>query len=101
LNLQEEFRRGRGRKLGKVGEELQQLLRGWVAYYRMTEVKASFDQLGEWIRRKVRAILRRQWKRLSTRRKELVRRGVSPEREATSAYNGRGPWWNAGASHMN
>jgi RNA-directed DNA polymerase len=33
--------------------------------------------------------------------KELLKRGLDPERAKASAFNGRGPWWNAGASHMN
>jgi len=95
------FRRGRGRNLGRFCEELSVILRGWVAYYRMSEVKASFEMLDKWIRRKLRSLLWRQWKRPRTRMKELVRRGLSPERAAASAFNGRGPWWNARASHMN
>jgi RNA-directed DNA polymerase len=31
----------------------------------------------------------------------MMRRGLVEERAWKSAYNGRGPWWNAGASHMN
>jgi RNA-directed DNA polymerase len=99
--LKEEFGRGKGRNVGKVCEDLQGILRGWVAYYRMAEVKVSFEQLDSWIRRRLRGIIWRQWKRPNTRRKELMRRGMSPDRAATSARNGRGPWWNAGSSHMN
>jgi RNA-directed DNA polymerase len=94
------LRRGRGRNLRKVCQELSIVLRGWVVYYRMSDVKVSFDRLDEWIRRKLRAILWRQWKRPPTRRKELVKRGLEAARAAASASNGRGPWWNAGASHM-
>jgi len=94
-------RRGRGRNLGRFCKELSVLLRGWVAYYRMSEVKARFEELDEWMRRKLRGLFWRQWKRPRTRFRELVRRGLSPERAAASAYNGRGPWWNASASHMN
>ena len=36
-----------------------------------------------------------------TRRKKLIALGLNPERARLSAGNGRGPWWNAGASHMN
>jgi RNA-directed DNA polymerase len=94
------LRRARGRNLGRVCQELSVVLRGWVAYYRMSEVKASFEGLDGWIRRKLRAALWRQWKRPRTRRKELAKRGLDEARAAVSAYNGRGPWWNAGASHM-
>ena len=95
------LRAGRGRSLSWVCRQLSRVLRGWVAYYRLAEVKASFEMLDQWIRRKLRCILWRQWKRPRTRLKELARRGLDPERARVSAMNGRGPWYNAGASHMN
>ena len=95
------LRAGRGRSLGRVCQQLSRVVRGWVAYYRLAEVKASFEMLDQWIRRKLRCILWRQWKRPRTRLKELVRRGLDPERARASAMNGHGPWYNAGASHMN
>ena len=64
-------------------------------------VKGVFEELDGWIRRKLRCILWRQWKRHRTQFKELCRRGLDHERARRSAWNGRGPWWNAGASHMN
>jgi RNA-directed DNA polymerase len=95
------LRRGRGRNLGRVCVELSVIIRGWVAYFRLSEVKASFEVLDQWLRRKLRCILWRQWKRPRTRAKELAKRGIEQVRAYPSAYNGRGPWWNAGASHMN
>lgn len=99
--LRELYRRASGRNLGRFCRELRVILRGWVVYFRMSEVKSSFEMLDMWIRRKLRALLWRQWKRPRTRAKKLARCGLSPARAAMSAYNGRGPWWNAGASHMN
>ena len=95
------LRRGRGRNLDSVIGELSRRVRGWVAYFRMVEVTGSFEELDGWIRRKLRCVLWRQWKRPRTRFKELCRRGIDEVRAAASAFNGRGPWWNAGASHMN
>ena len=95
------LRRGRGASLARTCEELAPLLRGWTAYYRKVETKESFEVLDEWIRRKLRVIYWRQWKRPRTRYRELMRRGIDPERARLSAGNGRGPWWNAGARHMN
>lgn len=95
------LRSGRGRNIRRVVEELGRVTRGWVAYYRMVEVKASFEELDGWIRRKLRCILWRQWKRPHTRFKKLRRLGLDEARAKASAGNGLGPWWNAGASHMN
>ena len=99
--LREVFRRGRGRSLLKVVTELTPILRGWINYFRLAEVKGAFEDLDAWVRRKSRCILWRQWKRSWARARNLMKRGLSEERAWRSATNGRGPWWNAGASHMN
>jgi RNA-directed DNA polymerase len=92
--------RGRGRRLADVVTELNLATRGWVAYFRLAEAKTSFEDLDKWLRRKLRCVMWRQWKRPRTRLHELRRRGLDEARAHLSAYNGHGPWWNAGASHM-
>lgn len=99
--LRERFRQGRGRNLERFIASLEPLLKGWINYFRLAEVKGIFEDLDGWIRRKLRATLWRQWKRPFTRAKNLMRRGLEEVRAWKSAYNGRGAWWNAGASHMN
>ena len=94
------FRQGRGRSLGTVCRELAPIIRGWVAYYRLSEVKISFEMLDQWLRRKLRCILWRQWKKPRARVKKLIKRGIDRTRACISANNGRGPWWNARSSHM-
>ena len=76
-------------------------MRRWVAYFRLTEVKGVLEDLDGWVRRKLRALLWRQWKRVYTRAKNLMRAGLGEVRAWQSATNGHGPWWNGGASHMN
>lgn len=100
-SLKQILRKGRGWSLARVIEEIRPKLKGWIAYFRLAEVRASFERLGRWIRRRLRLILWRQWKRPRTRLRELCNRGLDRDRAAISAYNGHGPWWNAGASHMN
>jgi len=99
--LREQLRQGRGRNLARVIETLTPILRGWANYFKLAEVKVCFDELDGWIRRKLRCILWRQWKRTYTRAKNLMKRGMAKERAWRSACNQRGPWWNSGASHMN
>ncbi len=81
--------------------ELCPVIRGLVAYFQWSDVKGVFEELDKWIRHKLRCIVWRQWKRPRTRFRELCRRAIDTTRAAASAFNGRGPWWNAGASHMN
>lgn len=101
VELKESFRQGRGRNLKKLIEELTPTLRGWVNYFRLSEVKGLFEELDGWIRRKLRCLIWRQWKRRYARAKGLMKRGLGESRAWESASNGRGPWWNSGASHMN
>ncbi len=96
------FRRGRGRNMGQlIEEELNPVMRGWGNYFSLTRVKKIPEELDFWIRRKMRCILWRQMKRTGTRGKRLEKCGLKEDRAWASASNGRGPWWNAGASHMN
>jgi len=95
------FREGRGRSLPQVIEDLNRLLRGWIGYFRLAEVKGVLEELDSWLRRKLRCLLWRHWKRSRTRMKELMKRGLEKLRAWKSSVNGRGAWWNAGASHMN
>jgi RNA-directed DNA polymerase len=95
------FREGRGRSLSQVIKELNALLRGWMQYFRLAKVKGIFDELDSWIRRRLRCLIWLRWKRPKTRAKELIKRGLEKLRAWKSAGNGRGSWWNAGASHMN
>ena len=70
-------------------------------YFSLARVRNVFERLDEWIRRRLRVILWRQWKRARARVKRLIGRGLPEEQAHRSASNGRGPWWNAGAIHMN
>ncbi len=95
------LRAGRGRSVRDSLQRLAPKIRGWVSYFRLSDIKAAFERLDGWMRRRIRAIFWRHWKRPPTRFKELCKRGLSPSQARLSAGNGRGPWWNAGASHMN
>ena len=91
----------RGRSVRATIEELNPVLRGWAAYFKLTETKRVLEDLDCWIRRKLRCVLWRQWKRPYRRAQNLIRAGLPEERAFRSAFNQRGPWWNSGASHMN
>ena len=99
--LKEIFHRGRGQNINRVIANVNQFTVGWVHYFRHSGVKITFKVLDEWIRHHLRKIIWVQWKWNWTRRRELMKRGLSEERAVMSAFNQRGPWWNSGRSHMN
>ena len=100
--LKEAFHRGRGRRLDRfIEQELSPILRGWGNYFELAQVEGTFEELEQWVRRKLRQKLWKQWKRNHTRAKRLIPRGLAKQRAVKSAGNGRGAWWNSAASHMN
>jgi RNA-directed DNA polymerase len=100
--LRAHFSSGRGRNLGSfIKETLNKTIKGWINYFKLAEMKSFAKDLDGWVRRRLRNIKWRQWKRSWTRKRELMRRGLSEERAVRSSFNQRGPWWNSGASHRN
>ena len=99
--VREILKRGRGRNIRRVIEELTPVLRGWASYFSLVDVKRPLEALDQWMRRRLRCVIWRQWKRPQTWRRKLLALGLDEQRAWKSAGNGRGPWWNAGASHMN
>ena len=95
------LKRSRGQSLTTTIQKLNPVLRGWANYYRLTASKRPVEALDGWIRRRLRLILWQQWKRPRTRARCLMRLGLPAPRAWMGATNGRGPWWNSGASHMN
>jgi RNA-directed DNA polymerase len=95
------MRAGRGRSLARSIEDLNPLLRGWINYFKLTQTKGVLEELDSWMRRRLRCLLWRQWKRGATKARKLRALGLDAERARRSAGNGQGPWWNAGSSHMN
>lgn len=84
-------RRTRPGKMEDIIKEVNQSNRGWIAYYRLATTPSVYQELDEWIRRRLRQILWKRWKRGTTRYRELVKLGVPRERAALGAV-GTSPW---------
>lgn len=91
---------GRGRSLPHTVEKLNPILRGWMNYFSLTQSRRPIEELDAWIRRRLRCLVWRQWKRPKTRESKMRAHGLEAPRAWKSSVNGRGPWWNAGAKHM-
>ena len=99
--LRELLRGARSHKVANVIEWINPVLRGWAGYFKLSQSKRPLEELDGWVRRKLRCVIWRQWKQPSTRARNLMRLGLKEGRACNSAFNGRGSWWNSGASHMN
>ena len=91
---------GRGKSLLQTIERLNPILRGWMNYFSLTQSRRPIEELDAWVRRRLRCLLWRQWKRPKTRESKMLAFGLDAQRAWKSSVNGRGPWWNAGAKHM-
>jgi RNA-directed DNA polymerase len=92
---------GRGQNVERfIRETLNPLLRGWITYFRLSEVKDFAQELDKWLRRRLRCLIWRQWKRPETRVARLTALGLDRGHARLSGGNGRGPWFNSNAAHL-
>src|ERR1700739_3553170 len=90
--VRELTRRSCGRSLTQIVKELSVYLIGWRSYFGFCQTPSVLRKLDEWLRRRLRAIAWKQWKRGNTRFAELRRRGVGRDLAATTAGSPHGPW---------
>ncbi len=90
--VRELTRRTRGRSLAQIIKELSIYLIGWRGYFGFCQTPSVLRALDEWIRRRLRAIAWKQWKRGRARFAELRRRGVGRDLAAQTAGSPHGPW---------
>jgi group II intron reverse transcriptase/maturase len=83
----------RGNKItDSIRKFIMPITRGWANYFSIAETRSIFASLDGWIRRKIRGILWRQWKKPRTRLKQLIALGVKKSTAKKYAYSGKGPW---------
>jgi RNA-directed DNA polymerase len=84
-------KRTRSGKLEDIIQEINQYTMGWIGYYRLANTPSVLEELDGWIRRRLRQIVWKRWKRGKTRYRELVKRGILPY-EARLGARGKSPW---------
>jgi RNA-directed DNA polymerase len=84
--------RGRSTSLEQTMSVLAPYMRGWRGYFGFCETPDVLIQLTGWIRRRLRAMLWRQWKTRRRRRAILLRLGVRGALAASTAGSTQGPW---------
>jgi len=71
---------------------LKQFIIGWVNYYKLADMKSLLLRIDEWYRRRLRAVIWKQWKRVRTRLRNLVKLGI-PKSKAWEFANTRKSYW--------
>jgi RNA-directed DNA polymerase len=81
-----------GKSLDQVIKGLNQYLKGWWNYYRLTEAKYIFKSLNGWIIRRLRCIVWKQWKNPRTKVRNLKKLGIA-HKDAVRCGNARKKHW--------
>ncbi len=89
---------GQGWNISKTVKEMNPKLRGWVNYFRHAAGESLFKELDGWLRRRLRCIVWRQWKRAYTRAKNLIKLGLSGDAAWRYVQKQRGPWASVGTN---
>ena len=84
-------KRTRRGKQEQILEEVNRYVTGWIGYYRLADTPSMFEDLDGWIRRRLRQLIWKRWKRNTTRYRELVKLGV-PKQWAQEGAGGKSPW---------
>lgn len=73
-------------------KKLNQIMRGWINYYGIANAVAKLKELDKWIRRRLRACIWKQWKKISTRHRNLVKLGINKYKAWEYANTRKGYW---------
>ena len=90
--IRELTRRKCGKSLDQIIKELNQYLKGWWNYYRLTEAKYIFKSLNGWIIRRLRCIVWKQWKNPKTKVRNLKKLGVAHKHAVLCGNARKKPW---------
>ena len=94
--LKDKIRQVTGRSKGMSIEErktrLNQIIRGWVNYFKLADMKKLMQTLDEWVRSRVRMVTWKIWKKVKTRFQNLKSLGVDEERAWMWANTRKGYW---------
>lgn len=90
-----------GRSNGMGVEErksgLNSIVRGWMNYFKLADARSLLKELDKWIRRRIRMVTWKRWKRILTRFTNLKKAGIDPKRAWMWANTRKGYWPTAGS----
>jgi RNA-directed DNA polymerase len=71
---------------------LNQVIRGWINYFKLADAKNLIRELDEWIRSRIRMVTWKRWKKVRTRFENLKRLGIKEEQAWMWANTRKGYW---------
>ena|SRR5690348_6123870 len=99
--IREQTWRTRGISLRQMVKSIATYLRGWLGYFSDCQTPSVLQSLEMWLRRRLRSVVWKQWKRGRTRFRELRKRGIGKDLAAQTAGSPHGPWRLANSPALN
>lgn len=91
--------RKQARSVELILKRLKRYTVGWLGYYSIADMESRIKRLNEWIRRRIRQIYWKQWKKIKTKHDNLVKLGIDNE-NAWKWANSRKAYWRVADSHI-
>ncbi|MCA1671326.1 MAG: group II intron reverse transcriptase/maturase [Actinobacteria bacterium] len=79
---------------------LNRFIRGWCAYFALADTPSVFDGFDEWLRRRLRQVRWKEWKRPVTRAHNLRRLGFERQKAYEWGFSRKGAWRIAGSAPL-
>lgn len=95
--LKELTSRSNGWGASRRKEVLRQYIIGWVHYFKLADMKSLLTRIDEWFRRRLRMVIWKQWKRIKTKLRNLIKLGVKKSKAWEWANTRKGYWRIAGS----
>ena len=76
----------------KWKQELKRFVVGWVNYFKLADMRQLLENTDEWMRRRIRMVFWKKWKRIRTRYKNLRKLGISESNAGILANSRKGYW---------
>ena len=92
--------RSQGRNVRVVMKNVEVFIRGWLGYFSIADMRNAMKELDEWLRRRFRCYIWKQWKRTFTRKQALVKLGLKEWRAWEIAASRKGYWRMAGVLNV-
>lgn len=83
-----------------IKEKLNPMIRGWGNYFKHADTYTYAKELDAWIRRRMRVLLWRQWGKIKVKYRNLIKRGIPPEKAYMMANSSKGAWRMSGFTTM-
>ena len=84
--------RKQARSVENILKRIKRYTTGWLGYYSIADMESKIRSLNEWLRRRIRQIYWKQWKKVSARFSNLKKLGINKQKAWEWANSRKGYW---------